>query len=65
VIAVGATSVEQRQDFTRVLKGMIALSQARFPRGTRSPMLDSLARAPIWASGVEYGHGTGHGSGSS
>ncbi len=63
VIAVGATSVEQRQDFTRVLKGMIALSQARFPRGTRSPMLDSLARAPIWASGVEYGHGTGHGVG--
>ncbi|HEX4585735.1 MAG TPA: aminopeptidase P family protein [Burkholderiaceae bacterium] len=63
VVAVGATSLEQRQDFTRVLKGMIALSLARFPRGTRSPMLDSLARAPIWASGVEYGHGTGHGVG--
>jgi Xaa-Pro aminopeptidase len=63
VVAVGATSLEQRQDFTRVLKGMIALSQARFPRGTRSPMLDSLARAPIWAAGVEYGHGTGHGVG--
>src|SRR5438309_11340340 len=42
---------------------MIALSQARFPRGTRAPMLDSLARAPIWASGAEYGHGTGHGVG--
>jgi Xaa-Pro aminopeptidase len=63
VVAVGTTSVEQRQDFTRVLKGMIALSLARFPQGTRSPMLDSLARAPIWASGVEYGHGTGHGVG--
>jgi Xaa-Pro aminopeptidase len=63
VVAVGATTKEQRQDFTRVLKGMIALSQARFPRGTRSPMLDSLARAPIWAAGVEYGHGTGHGVG--
>jgi len=63
VIAVGATTQEQRQDFTRVLKGVIALSQARFPRGTRSPMLDSLARAPIWAAGVEYGHGTGHGVG--
>jgi Xaa-Pro aminopeptidase len=63
VIAVGETSLEQRQDFTRVLKGMIALSLARFPRGTRSPMLDSLARAPIWASGAEYGHGTGHGVG--
>ena len=63
VVAVGETSLEQRQDFTRVLKGMIALSLARFPRGTRSPMLDSLARAPIWASGVDYGHGTGHGVG--
>jgi Xaa-Pro aminopeptidase len=63
VVAVGTTSLEQRQDFTRVLKGMIALSLARFPRGTRSPMLDSLARAPIWAGGVEYGHGTGHGVG--
>jgi Xaa-Pro aminopeptidase len=63
VVAVGQTSPEQRQDFTRVLKGVIALSQARFPRGTRSPMLDSLARAPIWAAGVEYGHGTGHGVG--
>jgi Xaa-Pro aminopeptidase len=63
VVAVGATSPEQRQDFTHVLKGMIALSQARFPRGTRSPMLDTLARAPIWAAGAEYGHGTGHGVG--
>jgi Xaa-Pro aminopeptidase len=63
VIAVGTTSLEQRQDFTRVLKGMIALAQARFPRGTRSPLLDSLARAPIWAAGAEYGHGTGHGVG--
>ena len=63
VVAVGTTSLEQRQDFTRVLKGMIALSQVRFPRGTRSPMLDSVARAPIWAAGAEYGHGTGHGVG--
>ncbi|HEY4039804.1 MAG TPA: aminopeptidase P family protein [Burkholderiaceae bacterium] len=63
VVAIGQVSPEQRQDFTRVLKGVIALSLARFPRGTRSPMLDSLARAPIWAAGVEYGHGTGHGVG--
>ncbi|MBV8209574.1 MAG: aminopeptidase P family protein [Burkholderiaceae bacterium] len=63
VTAVGSTTEEQRADFTRVLKGMIALSRARFPQGTRSPMLDSLARAPIWAAGAEYGHGTGHGVG--
>jgi Xaa-Pro aminopeptidase len=63
VVAVGSVSPEQRIDFTLVLKGMIALSRARFPRGTRSPMLDTLARAPIWAAGAEYGHGTGHGVG--
>ncbi|NHZ42194.1 aminopeptidase P family protein [Massilia sp. CCM 8693] len=63
VVPVGATSEEQRSDFTRVLQGVIALSSARFPRGTRSPMLDALARAPIWAAGIDYGHGTGHGVG--
>ena len=42
---------------------MIALSVARFPRGTKGPMLDALARAPIWAAGIDYGHGTGHGVG--
>jgi Xaa-Pro aminopeptidase len=46
-----------------VLKGLIALSTARFPRGTRSPLLDAIARAPIWAAGIDYGHGTGHGVG--
>jgi Xaa-Pro aminopeptidase len=63
VVPVGATTREQREDFTRVLKGMIALSRALFPRGTRSPALDALARAPIWAGGIDYGHGTGHGVG--
>jgi Xaa-Pro aminopeptidase len=63
VVPVGRTSREQRQDFTSVLKGMIALSRARFPRGTRSPALDALARAPIWAAGCDFGHGTGHGVG--
>ena len=63
VVPVGNTSAEQRRDFTLVLKGMIALSQAKFPRGTRSPMLDTLARAPIWAEFADFGHGTGHGVG--
>jgi Xaa-Pro aminopeptidase len=63
VVPVGATTAEQRHDFTLVLKGMIALSVASFPRGTRSPLLDTLARAPIWAAGAEFGHGTGHGVG--
>ncbi len=63
VVPVGDITDEQRYDFTLVLKGMIALSRARFPRGTRSPMLDSIARAPLWAAGIDYGHGTGHGVG--
>ena len=63
VVPVGGTTPEQRRDFTLVLKGMIALSRARFPRGTKSPMLDTIARAPIWAEFADYGHGTGHGVG--
>jgi Xaa-Pro aminopeptidase len=63
VVPVGTPSSAQRRDFTLVLKGLIALSVARFPRGTRSPLLDALARAPIWAAGIDYAHGTGHGVG--
>jgi Xaa-Pro aminopeptidase len=61
--ALGETTPEQRRDVTLVLKGVIALSRARFPRGTSGQQLDALARAPIWAAGVDYGHGTGHGVG--
>jgi len=53
----------QRADYTRVLQGTIALSRAHFPRGTLSPMLDALARAPLWSANLDYGHGTGHGVG--
>ncbi|NRO98369.1 M24 family metallopeptidase [Paraburkholderia sp. NMBU_R16] len=63
VMPIGSITDAQRRDFTLVLKGMIALSRARFPRGIRSPMLDAIARAPIWEAGVDYGHGTGHGVG--
>ncbi len=63
MVAIGRCSPEQRRDVTLVLRGMIALARARFPRGTRAPMLDSLARAPIWAEGIDYNHGTGHGVG--
>lgn len=63
MVPVGTPSDEQKQDCTRVLKGMIALSRARFPAGILSPLLDAIARAPIWADGVNYGHGTGHGVG--
>ncbi|MEW6021198.1 MAG: aminopeptidase P family protein [Pseudomonadota bacterium] len=63
VVPVGRITADHKRDFTLVLKGMMALSMVHFPRGTRGPMLDAIARAPIWAAGVDYGHGTGHGVG--
>jgi len=63
VLALGETTGEQRRDATLVLKGMIALSRARFPKGASGPQLDALARAPLWAACCDYGHGTGHGVG--
>ena len=64
VIAVGAPTEEMRRRYTQVLKGHIALAMARFPAGTSGGQLDALARAPLWADGVDYAHGTGHGVGS-
>jgi Xaa-Pro aminopeptidase len=60
---IGTVSAAMQRDYTLVLKGTMNLSRARFPRGTASPMLDSLARAPLWEQGIEFGHGTGHGVG--
>jgi Xaa-Pro aminopeptidase len=60
---IGSVSAAQKRDYTLVLKGTIALSRTRFPRGTLSPMLDAIARAPLWEHGLDYGHGTGHGVG--
>lgn len=63
VVPIGDISQAQRRDYTRVLKGMIALSRTRFPEGTEAPRLDAIARAPLWEAGLDYGHGTGHGVG--
>jgi len=56
-------SAEQKDRFTRVLKGHIALASQTFPQGTSGGQLDSLARQFLWADGVDYAHGTGHGVG--
>ena len=63
-IAIGAPGAEERDRFTRVLKGHIALATARFPAGTSGSQLDALARLPLWQAGLDYDHGTGHGVGS-
>jgi Xaa-Pro aminopeptidase len=64
VVPIGAPTAEMRDRFTRVLKGHIALGSAIFPEGTRGTQLDALARQFLWAAGLDYAHGTGHGVGS-
>jgi Xaa-Pro aminopeptidase len=63
-IAVGTTTPEMRERFTRVLKGHIAIARAVFPDGTTGAQLDSFARRFLWAAGIDFDHGTGHGVGS-
>jgi Xaa-Pro aminopeptidase len=64
VIAVGEPTQEMRRRYTQVLQGHIAIATARFPAGTNGGQLDAFARAALWADGVDYAHGTGHGVGS-
>ncbi|HDP76375.1 MAG TPA: aminopeptidase P family protein [Bacteroidales bacterium] len=62
-IRLGEPTPEEKEDYTLVLKGMIQLSMAQFPAGTRGSQLDTLARMAMWSKGINYGHGTGHGVG--
>lgn len=63
-VAIGNIGEEEKRCFTLVLKGMIALSTAKFPKGTRGQDIDVLARIALWKAGFDYAHGTGHGVGS-
>jgi len=63
-IPIGNVSKEKKHFFTRVLKGMIAISTLRFPSGTSGRDIDAIARIPLWEIGQDYNHGTGHGVGS-
>ena len=63
-VAIGEPSREMAERFTLVLKGHLALGRVRFPAGTTGSALDALARVPLWAAGLDYDHGTGHGVGS-
>ncbi len=63
-MAIGEPSDEMMDRNTRVLKGHIALSRVRFPKGTSGSALDVLARMALWEAGLDYDHGTGHGVGS-
>lgn len=62
-LAVGTPTADMCAHFTLVLKGHIALSRAIFPKGTTGAQLDTLARQFLWAAGLDFEHGTGHGVG--
>ncbi len=62
-VHLGTSTATEREHYTRVLRGHLALRHARFPRGTSGGQLDALARVPLWEAGLSYGHGTGHGVG--
>lgn len=62
-IAIGKPGRAEKESFTRVLKGHIAIATAQFPEGTSGSQLDALARQYLWQAGLDYDHGTGHGVG--
>ena len=63
-VAVGKPTAEMKRHYGLVLKSHIAIAAARFPAGTRGQDLDPFARGPLWAAGLDFDHGTGHGVGS-
>ncbi len=63
-LAIGTPPPKAAQHATLVLKGMIAISRLRFPKGLTGKDIDAIARTALWAEGLDYDHGTGHGVGS-
>ena len=62
-VAIGGVGAEEKACFTRVLKGMIALSMLRWPVGLAGRDIECIARAPLWLAGQDFNHGVGHGVG--
>lgn len=62
-VALGTPPADSIAPYTAVLRGMIAISRLRFPRGVAGGHIDALARQFLWAEGLDYDHGTGHGVG--
>lgn len=63
-LAIGTPDSAMKRHFTLVLKGMIAISRLRFPKGVTGVQIDAFARAALWRAGLDFDHGTGHGVGS-
>ncbi|WP_209597767.1 aminopeptidase P family protein [Ruegeria sp. HKCCSP351] len=62
-LAIGIVGAEEKTCFTRVLKGMIAMSMLRWPAGLAGRDIECVARTPLWAAGQDFNHGVGHGVG--
>jgi Xaa-Pro aminopeptidase len=62
-IAIGEVGETEKACFTRVLKGMIAMSMLRWPIGLAGRDIECVARAPLWQAGQDFNHGVGHGVG--
>ncbi|MEM7320272.1 MAG: aminopeptidase P family protein [Pseudomonadota bacterium] len=62
-IAIGAVGEEEKRCFTRVLRGMIAMSALRWPTGLAGRDIECVARQPLWMAGQDFNHGVGHGVG--
>ena len=63
-IAISKPNKKMINIFTQILKGLITLSDLKWPLGLSGQHIDSLARTPLWSIGLDYDHGTGHGVGS-
>ncbi len=62
-IAIGEVGGEEKSAFTRVLRGMIAMSRLRWPEGLAGRDIEAIGRVPLWAAGQDFNHGLGHGVG--
>lgn len=63
ILVGGTPSAAQKEHYTRVLKGFIAINMLKFPEFTTGQQVDTLARSSLWEIGLDYEHGTGHGVG--
>ncbi|XP_075222774.1 aminopeptidase P isoform X3 [Lycorma delicatula] len=59
----GTPSEFEKECFTRVFKGQVALGTSVFPHKLLGNSLDPRARKFLWDVGLDYSHGTGHGVG--
>ncbi|WP_299349843.1 aminopeptidase P family protein [uncultured Shimia sp.] len=62
-LPVGDVGAEEKAAFTRVLQGMIAVSELRWPKGLAGQHIEAIGRAPLWQAGQDFDHGLGHGVG--